>query len=840
VFKPSKYQQALFDEINEPTTQHVVVEAYAGSGKTTTILEALKLLPANKKIGFVAFNKHIADELATKAPEYVQVSTLHSLGLASIRSEFGKFKVDSSKSYKILKPMANKFPDDQRSKFISAGIKVLGLLKSNLQEPDQETIEELAEYYSIYLPSEVTKFVRSIARAYEIGASQTDNIDFDDMIFLPDYYGLMPNQFDYLFVDECLPKASRVMLEGGSRMRIDKIVDGKLPLKVLSYNTETGVQESKEVVGWSKTPAKNKRMMKISFAKKYTMNKGNGYFKPHTLFCTENHKVFTYNRGYIPAGELQNRDKVQFEGAFGNRNLFDSDGNIYSKKQQTPVSCEICGAEFERSNLLGSHMRIHSNKKTKNTMSIEGSKVLADMARKRNENPEMQEKIGKTISRKMKTGEISTKFGGYIGNGHLSKQQTDLMEELQKHDERWQTESVITTNEPKGSIYPHHYKVDLGFPEHKLAVEIHGRTHNSVEAKAKDKKKQDLLSKLGWLTLEFSNEEIDSNIEECVDKILKSLIGRSPEEFEIVSVEEIDFVEEFVYDIEIEDNHNFYAEGVLVHNCQDLNQAQLSLIMKAVKPTGRLIAVGDRHQSIYGFRGADARSIPNIIEHFQAKVLPLSITYRCPTKIVELAQQFVPKLEASPDADSGAIHDIDYVDFYDIVAGGDLTLCRYNAPLIKPCFELIKQGRKATIRGSDIGKSLVTLIKSFNAKDTDGLRQSLEVWLGNEIKQAKKKGRNPQGVEDRVECIFSLIEMSESTSVQVVIDNIRDIFSDHKSEIVLSSIHKSKGLEAESVFILEPQLMPCKHAEQPWEMVQENNIFYVAITRTKQNLYYVR
>ena len=476
MFKPSKYQQALFDEINEPTTQHVVVEAYAGSGKTTTILEALKLLPANKQIGFVAFNKHIADELATKAPEYIQVSTLHSLGLASIRAEFGKFKVDASKSYKILKPMANKFPDDQRSKFISAGIKVLGLLKSNLQEPDQETIEEMAEYYSIYLPSEVTKFVRLIARAYEIGASQTDNIDFDDMIFLPDYYGLMPNQFDYLFVDEA----------------------------------------------------------------------------------------------------------------------------------------------------------------------------------------------------------------------------------------------------------------------------------------------------------------------------------------------------------------------------QDLNQAQLSLIMKAVKPTGRLIAVGDRHQSIYGFRGADARSIPNIIDHFKAKVLPLSITYRCPTKIVELAQQFVPKLEASPDADSGAIRDVDYVDFYDLVTGGDLTLCRYNAPLIKPCFELIKQGRKATIRGSDIGKSLVTLIKSFNAKDTDGLRQSLEIWLGNEIQQAKKKGRNPQSVEDRVECIYALIDLSETTSVQVVIDNIKEIFSDHKSEIVLSSIHKSKGLEAESVFILEPQLMPCKHAEQPWEMVQEDNIYYVAITRTKQNLYYVR
>ena len=59
--KPSKYQQAIFDWIKDPDGTDCVVEAVAGSGKTSTIVEALKY--TSGKVAFVAFNKRIAEEL---------------------------------------------------------------------------------------------------------------------------------------------------------------------------------------------------------------------------------------------------------------------------------------------------------------------------------------------------------------------------------------------------------------------------------------------------------------------------------------------------------------------------------------------------------------------------------------------------------------------------------------------------------------------------------------------------------------------------------------------------------------------------------------------------------
>ena len=45
---------------------NIVIEAAAGSGKTSTLIKALKLIPSDKKILFCAFNKDIVKELQKK------------------------------------------------------------------------------------------------------------------------------------------------------------------------------------------------------------------------------------------------------------------------------------------------------------------------------------------------------------------------------------------------------------------------------------------------------------------------------------------------------------------------------------------------------------------------------------------------------------------------------------------------------------------------------------------------------------------------------------------------------------------------------------------------------
>jgi superfamily II DNA or RNA helicase len=80
----SHYQTAIFDDVAQGRGNTVVL-ARAGTGKTTTILEALKHVPEGATALMVAFNKAIATEMKDRAPGNVDVSTLHSYGALAER-----------------------------------------------------------------------------------------------------------------------------------------------------------------------------------------------------------------------------------------------------------------------------------------------------------------------------------------------------------------------------------------------------------------------------------------------------------------------------------------------------------------------------------------------------------------------------------------------------------------------------------------------------------------------------------------------------------------------------------------------------------------------------------
>ena len=71
--EPSKYQKAIYKWIQK-NKGNVIIQAVAGSGKTTTIIEASKLLPTDKSCIFLAFNKAIANELKTRLPSNVMLN----------------------------------------------------------------------------------------------------------------------------------------------------------------------------------------------------------------------------------------------------------------------------------------------------------------------------------------------------------------------------------------------------------------------------------------------------------------------------------------------------------------------------------------------------------------------------------------------------------------------------------------------------------------------------------------------------------------------------------------------------------------------------------------------
>ncbi len=278
---------------------------------------------------------------------------------------------------------------------------------------------------------------------------------------------------------------------------------------------------------------------------------------------------------------------------------------------------------------------------------------------------------------------------------------------------------------------------------------------------------------------------------------------------------------------------------VFVDESQDLSPAQAQFVMNL--SGDRIIAVGDTHQAIYGFRGADAQAMKNLKMTLNARVLPLSICYRCGKSIVAAAQKIVPHIEAFEGASDGVVTSIQYDKFSNVVTDDAYVLCRVTAPLVEACLDLIAEGRKATVLGRDIGEMLLTTLKGLQLVDSidiNTFKETLDGWYESRVKK----------LAHREEAIVKLTDTKDTLKVLASgCDTVRDIktridniFSKDGEGIIFSTIHKSKGLEADTIFILRPDLLPHPLCKQDWQKEQEDNLHYVAITRAKTKLIYVK
>lgn len=282
---------------------------------------------------------------------------------------------------------------------------------------------------------------------------------------------------------------------------------------------------------------------------------------------------------------------------------------------------------------------------------------------------------------------------------------------------------------------------------------------------------------------------------------------------------------------------------LFIDEAQDLNPCQHALV-DVLCPDGRVVVVGDRHQSIYAFRGADSQSIPKL----QSKLggsprglasLPLTVTRRCPQLVVELARRLVPDIEALPDAPEGVVEVVKPESWASCVQPGDMVLCRTNAPLVQSCYQLLRSNVRAVVRGRDIGKGLLVLVARLRATDVGGLLRALADYRVGECEKLSKL-RNPaaavQSLNDRCDCLVAMCEGAKT--VGEVKTRIETMFSDvtDANVVTLSSIHRAKGLERGRVLIIRPDLIPGPWARTEIERQQERNLCYVAITRSAGRL----
>jgi DNA helicase II / ATP-dependent DNA helicase PcrA len=276
-------------------------------------------------------------------------------------------------------------------------------------------------------------------------------------------------------------------------------------------------------------------------------------------------------------------------------------------------------------------------------------------------------------------------------------------------------------------------------------------------------------------------------------------------------------------------------DNILLDEVQDINKVQLELLKRLVN-NGRLIAVGDKFQSIYGFRGADSSAINTIISEFNADTLPLSISYRLPKNQVNLINTILPDITiyASELAIDGTITTINTAQLASTVLPGDMVICRVNKGLVKPCYDVIRQGKKAIILGKEIGDNLLLILGKLNVKNINDLENQLSDWRDKQLARISEKNvYKIEKINDDMETIIALSE--NCNSISELEQKISSIFSDDTIGVIFSSVHKVKGLESDNVFLLNPELIPHKRAITEQDIEQEKNIQFVAYSRNKKS-----
>lgn len=296
------------------------------------------------------------------------------------------------------------------------------------------------------------------------------------------------------------------------------------------------------------------------------------------------------------------------------------------------------------------------------------------------------------------------------------------------------------------------------------------------------------------------------------------------------------------------------CDDLLVDEFQDLTPLQFSLVKKFVTKGARLIAVADPKQAIYGFAGAEGdslewiKALPGGVSHHR---LPFS--WRCGKSIVRKANEIVPWIQAAAQAPEGLVQEVVDTDLVAKVVPGDLVLSRTNAPLVGIFLRLIERKVPVLIRGNEIEEALIralTEIGSLPGFVMSRFGSFVEEWVSLKVDGVTNE-KACHSVRDVATAANMCHRTFRSGSMYGLIEEVRRVFGEARQSeasrrvsndaICLSSIHRAKGLEAETVWVLEGTELPLREPYmQPHDIEAEENVAYVAFTRARTKLMLVK
>lgn len=294
----------------------------------------------------------------------------------------------------------------------------------------------------------------------------------------------------------------------------------------------------------------------------------------------------------------------------------------------------------------------------------------------------------------------------------------------------------------------------------------------------------------------------------------------------------------------------FQKDFIFIDECQDQSLMSIELFLKCFKRGTRFIAVGDEKQCINTFCGSSEEAFQYMKDYPKTTQFDLPICYRCPKTVVELAKTLVPDIECREDAPKG---DIIEKCWTSSLQSGDMVLCRSKAPLLKVYTKLLRKGIQCHIKGQDIGTNLKKLIEEVDIEElnTNLKSDGVFVRLYDNLFEIRNKLMESKGLDyqdatltnyitNSYDMIKALTVLAENyTTKTELLSHIDEIFDETREGVILSTIHKAKGLEADNVYILCNSSMPSSLAKKEWEKNAEQNLIYVAYTRAKKKLGFI-
>lgn len=773
-------QETIFDNY-ECTKKNLVVDATAGSGKTTTIVECCRRTPITKRSLFMAFNKSIAEELRSRLPERVEVNTFHAKGLKVLFYNFSfTMKLNENKCFVLAKKILDlkELPYKQQMRYLFELQDIWNVIRMNLLVDYENDIMNICIGKEIEFRERMVEDIRLIdeewmKKAKKINGNKEFQMDFTDMLWLP--YILVNDEdfpkYDVVVADEvqdmnviqrelllrylkprfgrfiavgdprqCQPKGTMILMSNGEEKDIKDI---KIGDTVSSYNVKAGffLGASKDENG----KAKGYRVLNKS-----------------ERFVDELYEI-----------ELEN----------GLKSKYTPDHLCYAKfNREKSKDCYIL---YLMCNELGMYR-------------IGVTKLY---------NEKSQDSFGLRFRMRL---ENCTK--GWILNIYQSKRDAIKAESIYSYKFGIPQLTFNIERSTKNSFLKNQDVYDIyntigSLQENAIkCLSFFDKRYDKPFCQKMDNKHFSRNHMFEVFTCNLFVDFMDMN---CFDKNnyyqIKGCRRYSPTYSNILSIKKIKGMIQ-VYGLDIDIHHNYIADGILTHNC------------------------------IYSFQGASVNNL-RLLENLPNTItLPLDVSYRCAKRIVEEAKTvFSSGIECAPNAIEGLVRNGDVIEAKD----GDFVLCRNNLPLIDAFIALLERGVKATIKGKDFGDALCAILdKIERIEDLESLKEEKVNKLMEKGMSYQVAIQNPTYINlvEKCSILFQLYKIWNDFNTLET--HIKQIYTEDIEGVVLSTIHKSKGLEANKVFFLNPNLIPNPHAITQDAYYSEMCLKFVAITRAKEELIY--